>query len=55
MDRLWTPWRLDYVTSNRSELECVFCLTAEVSRQLASPLTRSVSIPSSFTWAARPT
>jgi ATP adenylyltransferase len=31
MDRLWTPWRLDYVKANRSELECVFCLTAEVS------------------------
>jgi ATP adenylyltransferase len=29
MDRLWTPWRLDYVKSDRSERDCVFCLTAD--------------------------
>jgi ATP adenylyltransferase len=35
MDRLWTPWRLDYVTSNAagnspsaSELGCIFCAAA---------------------------
>jgi ATP adenylyltransferase len=31
VDRLWTPWRLDYVKAHRSELECVFCLTADLS------------------------
>ena len=25
MDRLWTPWRLDYVTSKKSDDECIFC------------------------------
>ena len=25
MDRLFTPWRLDYVTSKKSDDECVFC------------------------------
>ncbi|MFQ5669778.1 MAG: HIT domain-containing protein [Acidobacteriota bacterium] len=25
MDRLFTPWRLDYLTSTRSEETCVFC------------------------------
>src|SRR5260221_1845389 len=35
MDRLWTPWRLAYVTSNAagnspstSELGCIFCAAA---------------------------
>jgi ATP adenylyltransferase len=37
MDRLWTPWRLAYVTSNAagnspsaSELGCIFCAAAAV-------------------------
>lgn len=25
MDRLWSPWRLPYVTSDRSHAGCVFC------------------------------
>ena len=25
MDRLWSPWRLEYVTGTRSDSECVFC------------------------------
>lgn len=29
MDRLWSPWRLEYVTSDKVESGCVFC---EVSR-----------------------
>lgn len=36
MDRLWTPWRLDYVKSQRSELECVFCRASGLSAPAAS-------------------
>jgi ATP adenylyltransferase len=25
VDRLFTPWRLDYVTSKKSDDECIFC------------------------------
>ncbi|MEQ1907921.1 MAG: HIT domain-containing protein [Vicinamibacterales bacterium] len=25
MDRLWSPWRLEYVTSAKPTTECVFC------------------------------
>jgi ATP adenylyltransferase len=25
VDHLWSPWRLDYVTSSRSDAICVFC------------------------------
>jgi ATP adenylyltransferase len=25
MDRLWTPWRLEYVTATKSDERCVFC------------------------------
>ena len=45
MDRLWTPWRLDYVKANRSELECVFCLTAEVSASTGQPVDDHVVDP----------
>ena len=45
MDRLWTPWRLDYVKSQRSELECVFCLTAEVSAASGGPVDEHVIDP----------
>jgi len=31
MDRLWSPWRLEYVTSNKPDAGCVFCLAAEAS------------------------
>ena len=45
MDHLWTPWRLDYVTTDRSELECVFCLTAEVSAAAGQPVDEHVVDP----------
>ena len=25
MDRLWTPWRLEYVTATKTDERCVFC------------------------------
>jgi ATP adenylyltransferase len=25
VDRLWSPWRLEYVTSNKADTGCVFC------------------------------
>jgi ATP adenylyltransferase len=25
VDRLWSPWRLEYVTSNKTDTGCVFC------------------------------
>ena len=28
MDRLWSPWRLEYVTGNKAK-DCVFCLDGE--------------------------
>src|SRR5262245_5281503 len=43
MDRLWTPWRLAYVTSNAagnspsaSELGCIFCAAAATLEKSAS-------------------
>ena len=29
MDRLFTPWRLDYVTSKKADDECIFCRALE--------------------------
>ena len=29
MDRLWSPWRLEYVTCSRPDTGCVFCLAAD--------------------------
>ena len=28
MDRLWTPWRLAYITGASAATECVFCIAA---------------------------
>ena len=25
MERLWSPWRLDYVTGSKADVGCVFC------------------------------
>ena len=31
MERLWSPWRLEYVTGGHTKAGCVFCLAAEAS------------------------
>jgi ATP adenylyltransferase len=36
VDRLWTPWRLDYVKANTSELECVFCRAVASSAEASA-------------------
>ena len=32
MDRLWSPWRLDYITGPKDKTGCVFCRHAEETR-----------------------
>ena len=32
MDHLWSPWRLEYVTSSRTDAACVFCEAIAVER-----------------------
>jgi ATP adenylyltransferase len=34
MDRLWSPWRLEYVTSSKPDEGCVFCLAADADNSL---------------------
>ena len=29
MDRLWSPWRLEYVTGSKPKTGCIFCVPAE--------------------------
>lgn len=44
MDRLWTPWRLAYVTSaSKSEPECVFCAAASAGAADALIVHRGVT------------
>ena len=35
MERLWSPWRLGYVTGAKPDTGCVFCQAAEASRRSA--------------------
>ena len=37
MDRLWSPWRLDYVTRGESKTGCIFCVPAEASAKAGQP------------------
>ena len=34
MERLWSPWRLEYVTGNKAK-DCVFCLAEDAADQRA--------------------
>jgi ATP adenylyltransferase len=36
VERLWSPWRLAYVTGSKPDPGCVFCLGAEASAKAAS-------------------
>ena len=38
IDRLWSPWRLEYVTGSTSTTGCVFCLAADASAKGADAL-----------------
>ena len=38
MDRLWSPWRLEYVTGEKPDTGCVFCRAADASANAAEPL-----------------
>ena len=38
MDRLWSPWRLDYITRGEQTSGCVFCEAPRVGATHASPL-----------------
>jgi ATP adenylyltransferase len=33
MDRLWAPWRLEYVTSTKPEIGCVLCTAPDLPEQ----------------------
>ena len=33
MDRLWSPWRLDYIEGPKDKTTCVFCAHAEDARR----------------------
>ena len=37
MDRLWSPWRLEYVTSADRKSGCIFCLGAGAAREGGPP------------------
>ena len=37
MDRLWSPWRLAYVTGTTTTAQCVFCQAAEAGPERAAP------------------
>jgi ATP adenylyltransferase len=37
MERLWSPWRLAYVTGEKQDGGCVFCRAADAARPDAAP------------------
>ena len=37
MERLWAPWRLEYIESADEASECVFCVAAATDTAVASP------------------
>jgi ATP adenylyltransferase len=37
MERLWSPWRLAYVTGSKPDTACIFCLPAEASAKAGLP------------------
>ena len=37
MDRLWSPWRLEYVTRGETTTGCIFCLPTEASAKAGLP------------------
>ena len=47
-DRLWSPWRLEYVTGPKPTTGCVFCAAAAASTRVGIPAADAAADPAEF-------